>query len=72
MFLGVSNIQPGETINLRVTQPAVSGSLNYTSSIKFPNGLPYAASATGSVTDLISFISFDSSTLYATSLKNLV
>jgi hypothetical protein len=72
MYLGVSNIQPGETINLRVTQPAVSGSLNYTSSIKFPNGLPYAASATSSVVDLISFISFDSSTLYATSLKNLI
>jgi len=72
MYLNVSNIQPGETINLRVTQPAVSGSLNYTSSIKFPNGLPYSVSATGSVTDIISFISFDSSTLYATSLKNLV
>lgn len=72
MYLGVSNIQPGETINLRITQPATSGSLNYTSSIKFPNGLPYSASATSSVVDLISFISFDSSTLYATSLKNLV
>jgi hypothetical protein len=72
MYLGVSNIQPGETINLRVTQPATSGSLNYTSSIKFPNGLPYSASATSSVVDLISFISFDSSTLYATSLKNLI
>ena len=72
MYLGVSNIQPGETINLRITQPATSGSLNYTSSIKFPNGFPYSASATSSVVDLISFISFDSSTLYATSLKNLV
>ena len=72
MYLGVSNIQPGETINLRITQPATSGSLNYTSSIKFPNGLPYSASATSSVVDLISFISFDSSTLYATSLKNLI
>jgi hypothetical protein len=72
MYLGVSNIQPGETINLRITQPTTSGSLNYTSSIKFPNGLPYSASATSSVVDLISFISFDSSTLYATSLKNLI
>ena len=72
MYLTPTNIQPGETINLRITQPATSGSLNYSSSIKFPNGLPYTASATASVVDLISFISFDSSTLYATSLKNLV
>ena len=72
MYLTPVNIQPGETINLRITQPATSGSLNYSSSIKFPNGLPYTASATASVVDLISFISFDSSTLYATALKNLV
>jgi hypothetical protein len=72
MYLTPVNIQPGETINLRITQPTTSGSLNYSSSIKFPNGLPYTASATSSVVDLISFISFDSSTLYATALKNLV
>jgi hypothetical protein len=72
MYLTPTNILPGETINLRITQPATSGSLNYTSSIKFPNGLPYTASATSSVVDLVSFISFDSSTLYATAIKNLV
>jgi hypothetical protein len=71
-FLTASNIQPGQTINLRITQPATSGSLSYGSEFKFPNGLPYSVSATGSVVDILSFIAFDSNTLYGSSLKNFV
>jgi hypothetical protein len=71
-FLTASNIQPGQTINLRITQPATSGSLSYGSEFKFPNGLPYSVSATGSVVDILSFIAFDSNTLYGSSLKNFI
>lgn len=71
LFLSASNIQPGQTINLRVTQPATSGSLTYGSTFKFAGGIPYTASSTASVVDLMTFISFDSSTLYASALKNL-
>jgi len=70
-YLSPTNITPGQTINLRITQPATSGSLSYDSIIKFPGGIPYSASATGSVVDILSMISFDSSTLYATAIKNL-
>jgi hypothetical protein len=38
---------------------------------KFPGGIPYTASASGSTVDIISFISFDSSTLNGTAIKNL-
>jgi hypothetical protein len=72
MLLSASNIQPGQTINLRITQPATSGSLTYSSAVfKFPGGIPYTASASGSAVDIISFISFDSSTLNGTAIKNL-
>ena len=72
MLLSASNIQPGQTINLRITQPATSGSLTYSSAVfKFPGGIPYTASASGSTVDIISFISFDSSTLNGTAIKNL-
>lgn len=71
LFLSASNIQPGQTINLRITQPATSGSLTYGSNFKFAGGISYTASSTGSVVDLMTLISFDSSTLYASALKNL-
>ena len=69
--LSPTNIQPGQTINLKITQPTTSGSLTYDNTLKFPGGIPYSASATGSVTDIVSLISFDSTTLYATAIKNL-
>jgi hypothetical protein len=72
IFLTASNIQAGQSINLRIIQPATSGSLSYGSEFKFPNGLPYTASATSSVTDILSFITFDSTTLYGSSLKNFI
>jgi hypothetical protein len=71
LFLSASNIQPGQTINLRVIQPATSGSLNYGSQFKFAGGIPYSASATSSAVDIISFISFDTTTLYGSAIKNL-
>jgi hypothetical protein len=71
LFLSASNIQPGQTINLRVIQPATSGSLNYGSQFKFAGGIPYSASATGSAVDIISFISYDTTTLYGSAIKNL-
>jgi hypothetical protein len=69
--LSPTNIQPGQTINLKINQPATSGSLTYDSTLKFPGGIPYSASATGSVVDILSMVSFDSSTLYTTAIKNL-
>jgi len=70
IHLTSSNIAPGQSISLRITQPDPSGSLTYDSTFKFPNGAPYEVSATSSVEDIVSFISFDSSTLYGSSLKN--
>jgi hypothetical protein len=71
LFLSASNIQPGQTVNLRVIQPATSGSLNYGSQFKFAGGIPYSASSTGSAVDLISFISYDTAVLYGSAIKNL-
>ena len=74
-YLSASNISPGQSINLQVTQQATSGTISYSDQFKFPNGMPYAVSATGSgdyvVTDLVSFVSFDSQSLFGTALKNL-
>jgi cytoskeletal protein CcmA (bactofilin family) len=70
--LVASNIQPGETVTLRVTQPATTGSLTYPSNIKFSNALAYSASSVSNAVDVITFVSFDTTNLLAASTKNLV
>jgi hypothetical protein len=71
--LTATNIKAGQTINLLITQanPA-SGSLTYNSTIKFPAGNGYVATAASSSKDIITFITFDSSTIYAAAINNLV
>ena len=71
--LTATNITPGQTINLLITQanPA-SGSLSYNSTFKFPAGNNYIATAASSSKDIITFITFDNSTIYAAAINNLL
>jgi hypothetical protein len=69
--LVATNIQPGETITLKILQPATTGSLTYPSYIKFPNLLAYSASAISGATDIITFVTYDSTNLFAAATKNL-
>ena len=70
--LEATNITAGQSINLLITQASTAGTLSYGSEFKFPNGLPYSASAVANVSDILSFVSFDGTTLYGSSLKNFV
>lgn len=70
--LAASNIKAGQTINLLVTQPSVgTGSLSYNSTFKFTPGNQYTASISSSYKDILTFITFDNSTIYASAIKNL-
>jgi hypothetical protein len=66
-----TNIQPGETISLRITQPATTGSLTYASSIKFPATLGYSASIFPNAIDILTFVSYDSTNLFSVAVKNM-
>ena len=66
-----TNIQPGETISLRITQPATTGSLTYAPSIKFPATLGYSASIFPNAVDILTFVSFDSTNLFSVAVKNM-
>lgn len=72
--LTATNIQPGETLSLRITQPpsGVFSSVTYSSVIKFPSTAPYVASAIVGATDILSFQSYDSSSLFGVSVNNMV
>ena len=70
-FVNPSNIQPGQTINLKVKQASVSsGSISFASSVKQVSGSIYTASTTASREDIVTFISFDSTNLYLANVKN--
>ena len=72
--LTATNVQPGQTLSLRITQPSsgVFSSVTYSSVIKFPLAAPYIASATIGATDILSFQSYDTTTLFGVSVNNMV
>ena len=72
-FVNPSNINPGQTINLRVKQASVaSGSISFASSVLQVSGSTYTPTATANGEDIVTFISFDSTNLYLSNIKNFV
>ena len=72
-FINPSNINPGQTINLRIKQASVaSGSISFASSVKQVSGSSYIPTATANGEDVVTFISFDSTNLYLSNVKNFV
>lgn len=67
--LEATNIRPGETLSLRVTNETSQSILTYNSgssaSIKFPNGFQYVSTAVSGTTDIITFLTFDTTSIYA-------
>jgi hypothetical protein len=71
--LQATNIQPGETIGLRVTQP-VGGFGSVTTNggtIRFPQAFPYIATPSGSAIDILSFQSYDTTTLFGVAVNTM-
>jgi hypothetical protein len=65
-----SNIKPGQTVNIRVNTTG-SATVNFPSSVKQVSGSSYVPTTTTSV-DIITLVSFDSSSLFLANVKNLV
>jgi deoxycytidine triphosphate deaminase len=72
-YITASNLTPGQTANLVVTQAsALSGSIVWASAFKFPTGSAYTGSKVANAVDLISFITVNNSTIYSVGAQNLV
>ena len=65
--LEATNITPGQTISLRLTSVA-GASMTHNNTIKYPLGLEYIPSLTGSY-DLLTFVSFDNTELLGAGLN---
>lgn len=70
--LTATNIQPGETIGLRITQPSINGTVFYSSAIKFPQAFPYIATPISGAVDILSFQSYDTTTLYGVGVNTMI
>jgi hypothetical protein len=68
--LSASNIPAGQTINVRVTQDtAGTGKLSFSSAFK--SGSFYTGSAVANAVDIVTLISFNTSTLFLSAITNL-
>ena len=64
-----TNIKPGQTVSVKVIGDLTS-TVTFPSSVKQPSGSLYTPSVSG--TDILTFVSFDSSDVYVANVKNLI
>ena len=69
--INLTNIKPGQTANLILTTGTLS-TASFATNVKFATGSIYVPTQINGATDIITFISFDNSTIYASSIKTLV
>ena len=65
-----TNLQIGQTINIKITQNASAATLTYAASIDFPGGTAFTISTGSGAVDILTLVSFDGTTLQATGLAN--
>ena len=65
-----SNIQAGQTISVKITQNATAALLTFAASVDFEGGTAFTISTGASEVDVMTFVSFDGTTLQATGLTN--
>jgi hypothetical protein len=67
-----SNLQSGQTISLKVVQPAAGyGQLTSSNDVKFPQNFNYVPTVGVNSIDVITFVSFDTNSILAVSSNNL-
>jgi len=68
-----TNISPGQTANIRISQSATgNGLVSFPTFVDQPSGSLYTGSQVASAVDIISLVTFDSNIVYVSSVRNLV
>ena len=70
--ISASNIQAGQTVNVRITQGATTGSVSFSPAFDQVSGSAYVPTAVANAVDILTFITFDNSLIYVSNIKNLV
>jgi hypothetical protein len=68
-----TNINPGQTVNIRVTQGnAGTGTVSFPPAVDQPSGSLYTGSAVANAVDIVTMITFDSSLVFVSSIRNMI
>jgi hypothetical protein len=68
-----TNINPGQTVNILVTQGSLgTGTVTFPSLVKQPSGSLYTGSAVSNAVDIVTMIAFDSTNVYVSSVRNMI
>jgi hypothetical protein len=72
-FINPTNINPGQTVNVRVTQgSAGTGTVSFPSFVVQASGSLYTGSAVANAIDIVTMITFDSTTVFMSSVRNMI
>jgi hypothetical protein len=71
-YITASGQLPGQTVNIKVTQGSVTGSLSFGAGFKQVSGSAYTGSSTANAVDIVTLISFDTTGLYVSNVNNLI
>jgi hypothetical protein len=68
-----TNINPGQTVNIRVTQGSLgTGTVSFPSFVDQASGSLYTGSAVSNAIDIVTMITFDSSLVFMSSIRNMI
>jgi hypothetical protein len=68
-----TNINPGQTVNILVTQGSLgTGTVTFPSLVKQPSGSLYTGTAVANAIDIVTMIAFDSTNVYVSSVRNMI
>jgi hypothetical protein len=68
----ITNPKAGQTVNLLLTTVGTGASASFSSNVKQPSGSFYAPTPTTGAKDILTFISWDGSSVYLANVKNLI
>ena len=70
--IDANNVKAGQTINLLVSQPGVGyGNVSFDSKFKQTFGFGYVATQSGSANDILTFVTFNTASIWTANIKNL-
>jgi len=68
-----TNINPGQTVNIRVTQGSLgTGTVSFPSFVDQASGSLYTGSMSANAIDIVTMITFDSSIVFVSSIRNMI
>jgi hypothetical protein len=68
-----TNMQPGQTVNIRVTQGSLgTGTVSFPTFVDQASGSLYTGSMVSNAIDIVTMITFDSTTVFMSSIRNMI